>query len=264
MKEEILRQLQTTWAGRNLYYFSEIDSTNTYAKQLGKQSEPHGTIVVAQSQSAGRGRLGRKWNSPNDGNIYMTILLRPKFSPQKASMLTLVMAYSVAMSIREFVDTSVYIKWPNDIVMNGKKICGILTEMSAEVDDINYVVIGIGVNVMSHEFPDALQDIASSILIESGQNISETAHISSIMRNFEQAYQRFCETEDMSNIYQEYNQMLINRNRQVRILDGENGYEAYAMGIDKMGQLLIRKQDGSVEAVFAGEVSVRGLYGYVE
>ena len=143
---EIRSLMDTEWAGKNIVYFDEIDSTNNRAKELGEKDGAHGTLFVADRQVAGKGRRGRVWESPKGISIYMTILLRPDLIPTKAPMLTLVMAQSVAEGIREVTGMETGIKWPNDIVMNGKKVCGILTEMSAQLDYINHVVIGIGIN----------------------------------------------------------------------------------------------------------------------
>lgn len=136
-REEIVSQIDTVWAGKNVHYFTETDSTNIQAKRMGDQGAPHGTLAAAGQQTAGKGRRGRTWESPADQNIYMSLLLRPEIAPVKAPMLTLVMAYAAAMALRECTGLDVQIKWPNDLVINGKKICGILTEMSTEIDYIN-------------------------------------------------------------------------------------------------------------------------------
>ena len=157
---EIKSLMETEWAGKEVLYFDEIDSTNNRAKELGEKDGTHGTLLVADRQVAGKGRRGRVWESPKGISIYMTILLRPQLIPTKAPMLTLVMAQSVAEGIRDVTGMEVGIKWPNDIVMNKKKVCGILTEMSTEIDYINYVVIGVGINVNQKSFDEELKDKA--------------------------------------------------------------------------------------------------------
>lgn len=262
-REEILSQMETCWAGQEVHYFAETDSTNIRAKQLGEAGAPHGTLVAAGKQSAGKGRRGRSWESPADRNIYMSLLLRPEILPVKAPMLTLVMAYAVANALWEQTGLGVQIKWPNDLVINGKKICGILTEMSAEIDYINYVVIGVGINTNVTEFPQELQKTASSLQIELGKSMKRSTLIASVMKRFEEAYEQFLQTEDLSGMQNEYNQLLVNCGKEVRILEPGGDWQAMALGINAEGELLVKKEDGSEVAVYAGEVSVRGVYGYV-
>ncbi len=186
-ESEILSRLTTDWAGRTLHYFNETGSTNIDAKRYAEEGEPHGTTVVANTQSAGRGRRGRLWQSPAGSAIYMTIMLKPQFVPDKASMLTLVMALSVADAIVEATGLAAGIKWPNDIVVNKKKVCGILTEMNAELDYIQYVVIGVGINVNNNcpeEFPEEIRQTATSLKIESGMQIYLEAFLERVLEHF--------------------------------------------------------------------------------
>ncbi len=266
MSEEELKSLltgKTRWAGQEIYYYSDTDSTNIRTKELGEKGAPHGTLVVAGQQSKGRGRRGRGWESPPGSSIYMSILLRPGFLPARAPMLTLVMAYSTAEALRAETGAKVRIKWPNDIVLNGKKLVGILTEMSTEIDYINHVVIGVGVNVNMASFSEEIAKTATSLRIETGQIIKRSTLIVEIMKHFEKNYELYLRTEDLSGIREDYNRLLVNCGKEVRILGSREPYEAVALGINDNGELLVRKQDGSEEAVYAGEVSVRGLYGYV-
>ena len=247
----------------DVIYFEETDSTNVQAKALGQAGASHGTLIIAEQQSAGRGRRGRSWESPAGSSIYTTLLLRPEFEPVKAPMLTLVMAVSVADGIREATGLETSIKWPNDIVLNGKKICGILTEMSTEINHINYVVIGVGINVNQETFPVELEQTATSLKNESGKTFSRAEIIASIMEKFEKYYKIFLEKEDLSGIQEFYNSILINRGREVRILEPGNEYNAFAVGINETGELLVDTADGVRKNIYAGEVSVRGIYGYV-
>lgn len=262
-KEEIASHMDTAWAGRNVFFYDETDSTNTRAKAAGETGGSHGALFVADQQNAGKGRRGRTWQSPSGSSIYMSLLLRPKFDPAKAPMLTLLMAYSVAMALREEEDIQVRIKWPNDLVLNKKKICGILTEMSAEIDYINYVVIGVGINVNMESFPEGLRETATSLRLESGEQIRRAGLIAAVMKKFEEYYEQFCLTGDLSFLLDGYNQILVNRDRQVCVLEPGAQYQATALGINEKGELLVRREDGSLSRVFAGEVSVRGIYGYV-
>ena len=265
-ENEILSRLTTDWAGRTLHYFNETGSTNIDAKRYAEEGEPHGTTVVANMQSAGRGRRGRLWQSPAGSAIYMTILLKPQFVPDKASMLTLVMALSVADAIVEATGLDAGIKWPNDIVVNKKKVCGILTEMNAELDYIQYVVIGVGINVnnnSSEEFPEEIRQTATSLKIELGMQISRAALLERVLAHFEKNYDIFTKTLDLSALMEAYDARLLNLNAEVRVLDPKGEYTGVARGINPAGELLVEKENGEVVPVYAGEVSVRGLYGYI-
>ncbi len=287
-RETIISHMGTETMGREVVFFSEIDSTNIQAKVQGEKGAVHGTLVVSDSQTLGRGRRGRVWESPEGAGIFMSLLLRPAFAPPKAPMLTLVMALAVTKVIREYLRIDVNIKWPNDIVYNGKKLCGILTEMSTEIDYINYVVIGVGVNANIEEFPEEISEIATSLKLALSHTDSHVTHvnrsklIACIMSEFEIQYKHFLGSQNLSFLMDEYNQLLINRNREVRVLEIGNEYNARALGIDENGELLVEvehevdhddrretKNDIKKEIkkeivkVYAGEVSVRGVYGYV-
>ncbi len=249
--------------GREVVYYSEVDSTNIQAKLLGEKGSVEGTLVISDMQSKGKGRRGNSWESPAGSNIFMSLLIRPKFEPVKAPMLTLVMAYSIAKVLNESEEMEVQIKWPNDIVLNKKKICGILTEMSTEIDYINYVVIGVGLNCNIEEFPAELAEIGTSIKKETGTMVLRAELIGEIMNEFEAQYENFCREESLSYIREEYNQLLVNKNQSVKVLDPKGTFEATALGIDQTGALLVEREGGVCEAIFAGEVSVRGMYGYV-
>ena len=192
----------------------------------------------------------------------MSLLLRPDLAPEKAPMLTLVMACSVAEGIMDCADVKVQIKWPNDIIANGKKLAGILTEMSTQVDYINHVTIGVGINVNLQHFPEDIQT-ATSLFLETGEKRKRVPIIAAVMKRFEENYKIFMRTEDMSGLMEKYSRLLVNQGREVRILGENAGYRACAEGINQKGELVVRKEDGTVENICAGEVSVRGVYGYV-
>ena len=262
-KAEIESLMDTKWVGSNGVYYDEIDSTNNRAKEAGDNKAPHGTLVVADMQVAGKGRRGRVWQSPAGSSIYMTILLYPEISPLKAPQLTLVMAIAVAEGIKEVTGLDTKIKWPNDIVVNGRKICGILTEMSTEIDYINHVVIGAGINVNQDDFPEDIRKTASSLKMEFGKQVKRSELIAAIMKSFEKDYEIFVKTEDLSGLQELYNSMLVNLDRDVKVLEPGNEYEAHALGINKTGELIVRTAEGEEKEIYAGEVSVRGVYGYV-
>lgn len=263
MTEAELESLKNTqWAGCEIYCFDSIDSTNTKAKELAEAGHPSGTLVVADQQTLGRGRRGRSWESPAGTGIFMTLMLKPDINPNNASMLTLVAAMATARAITEVTGEAAQIKWPNDIVMNGKKVVGILTEMSAQFDYINHIVVGIGINVHNEEFPEEIAKTASSLLLECGHRIHRASLIEAFLEEFERLYAVYLETEDMSGLQKEYDSLLVNRGRQVRVLDPKEPFEGKAMGISKKGELIVDTWE-SRKLVSSGEVSVRGIYGYV-
>ena len=257
----IADQIHTKWAGKTVHFARKTDSTNLWIKRLAKEGAPEGTLALAEFQSAGRGRLGRSWEVPEGTSVMMSILLRPKFEPQYAPMLTLVMGMAVAKAVKKF-GFDVSIKWPNDVVVSHKKICGILTEMGVRDGKIDYAVIGVGINVNIREFPEEMADKATSLYLESGREFDRSQIPGLVMEAFEEYYEKFAATCDLSGLKEEYESILANYNQPVRVLAKEP-YEGVARGITDGGELLVEKTDGTIVAVSAGEVSVRGLYSYV-
>ncbi len=280
--------------GFEIRRYEEIDSTNTEARRLMRD----GLVVVAERQSAGKGRRGRSWLSSDTGNLYFSLLLKPEIVPEKAPMLTLVMAYSVARAILRLTkgvqiasepldathtdDGSIKIKWPNDLVIAGKKVCGILTEMNltqsacgerdakhiqAESPQIEDVVIGVGINVNGCTFSEELADKATSLALAfggaCGVEFDKETLLQNVLLEFKEQYLEFLKVQDLSFLRDAYNALLVNCNKEVRVLTPGQEYNGVALGINELGELLVRKEDGSVEKVYAGEVSVRGIYGYV-
>lgn len=266
-KSEIESRLETHFAGRKVIYFDEIDSTNTCAKQIAEEQETDGVLIVAEQQLHGKGRRGREWSSPKGTGIWMSLIVKPNIKPQNASMLTLVTALAVTKSIKKLYHLDAFIKWPNDIVINGKKLCGILTEMSAQLDYINHIVIGIGINANTKEFLTDLKEIATSISIEYKKNIARAELIADILKEFEYYYSIFLEDENMNQLCEDYNKVLINRNKEVIISERNDSYTALALGINSFGELLVLVDKGTenecMKEIRSGEVSVRGMYGYV-
>ena len=257
----IADQIHTKWAGKTVHFARETDSTNLWIKRLAKEGAPEGTLALAEFQSAGRGRLGRSWEVPEGTSVMMSILLRPKFEPQYAPMLTLVMGMAVAKAVKK-LGFDVSIKWPNDVVVSHKKICGILTEMGVRDGKIDYAVIGVGINVNIREFPEEMADKATSLYLESGREFDRSQIPGLVMEAFEEYYEKFAATCDLSGLKEEYESILANYDQPVRVLAKEP-YEGVARGITDGGELLVEKNDGTIVAVSAGEVSVRGLYSYV-
>ena len=257
----ISNEMYTKWAGKTVHFARETDSTNLWIKRLAKEGAPEGTLAVAEFQSAGRGRLGRSWEVPEGTSVMMSILLRPEFEPQYAPTLTLVMGMAVAKAVKN-LGFDVSIKWPNDVVVSHKKICGILTEMGVRDGKIDYAVIGVGINVNIKAFPEEMADKATSLYLESGREFERSRIPGLVMEAFEEYYEKFAATCDLSGLKDEYESILANYNQPVRVLAKEP-YEGIARGITDGGELLVEKADGTMAIVSAGEVSVRGLYSYV-
>lgn len=258
----IRKYLRTKWIANQIVYSREMDSTNIQAKKLGEDKAADGTVVVTELQTAGRGRRGRDWISPA-GNCYCSILLRPDIRAEHASMITLIAALGVAKAIRQVAKLNTMIKWPNDVIANGKKLCGILTESSTDLEYINYVVVGIGVNTNQMDFPDEIKEKASSVRLETGEAMNRAELLAAFLNAFEEYYELFLKTEDLSALLSEYNSLLINRGKEVKIIEKEEERILKAIGIDKNGGLIVENCEKIQEVIISGEVSVRGLFGYI-
>lgn len=261
--EELESRLKTRWLGKRVYAYDTVDSTNNRAKQLAMDGAENGAVVLSEIQTAGKGRRGRSWCSPPGSGIWMSLILKPEFMPECAPMLTLVMAHSVAMGIREATGLEAGIKWPNDVVVNRKKVCGILTEMSAEVDYIHHIVIGCGINVNIGGFPDEIAQTATSLQIEAGRTFSRAAVAEHVLNWFEKDYEIFLKDLDLSGLKDIYNELLVGKDGMVRVMEPKGEYSGISRGIDERGELLVEKEDKTLQKVYAGEVSVRGVYGYI-
>lgn len=260
---EILSRNQASWVGKSIEYFEVTDSTNQRIYDFAEKGREEGLLAVAEEQTGGKGRRGRSWVSPPGSGIWMSLLLRPKVEPQKASMVTIVAALAMTKAMEKITGMEIRIKWPNDVVLNGKKVCGILTEMSAELEEIHYIIVGIGINANTESFPEDIQDRATSIYLESGKKVERAAFIAEFCVQFEQYYERFLEMGNLAFLKEEYESYLINIGREVKIIKKKEERVRKALGINELGELIVAKSDGTTEIIFSGEVSVRGLYGYV-
>jgi len=253
----------TNWIGKEIIHKEITGSTNLDIKELAMNGAEEGTVVCADMQTAGRGRRGRNWVSEKGDSLLFSLLLKPDISPDKASQITLLMALAVTKVLRESYDFTAMIKWPNDIVVNNKKVCGILTEMYPDADGKFFVIVGCGINVGQKVVPVELQEIATSLLLESGIVISAEELLQRILAEFERYYRGFCLKQSLEDFADEYNTWLISCDKEVRVLDPKGEFAGISKGINAKGELLVQLTDGSITEVYAGEVSVRGLYGYV-
>lgn len=261
--EEILSRLGEETLVDRIFTFDKVDSTNVKARLFAEEGAAHGTVVIAEQQTNAKGRRGKSWETVNKTSIAMSVVLRPDTLPVLASMLTLVMGMSVVEACSQVLHVETQIKWPNDVVLNNKKICGILTEMSAEIDYINYIVVGTGINVNMDSFQEEIADIATSLKLETGQSVMRSELTAAVLECFEVNYKAFIEQQDLRFMLEKYNKALVSFEKPVRVLDLKKEYNGISLGINKKGELIVKKEDGTVTSVYSGEVSVRGLYGYV-
>ncbi len=262
---ELEPYLHTEFMGRNIIYLDSIDSTNTYAKKKAEGLFREGTVVVADEQTGGRGRLGRHWVSTKGKGIWMTLMLKPDILPSDAPKLSIVAALAVTNAIRSCCRLDAEIKWPNDIVAGGKKLCGILTEMSAEEDEIKYVIIGIGINANmdNDDFGQEVSSIATSVRIESGMPVSRKALAASVLFEFEQIYRVFTRDGSIKAFLEDYKSKSAVLGKEVRLISKKEEITGLAVDISEEGHLVVRLADGSYREIMSGEVSIRGMHGYI-
>ncbi len=262
---ELASLLHTDFIGRNILCFESIASTNTYAKKAAEEPFVEGTVIIADEQTAGRGRLGRQWVSTKGKGIWMSIMLKPDILPADAPKLTIAAAYAVSKALAGCCQLDARIKWPNDIVVGGRKLCGILTEMSAEADEIKSVIVGIGINAnLDHEdFGPEVSDIATSIRLEKGSTVSRKILVASVLNEFEEIYEAFIRTGSLKPILEEYKLKSAVLGKEIRVISKKEEIIGLAIDISEEGHLVIKLGDGTTKEIMSGEVSVRGLCGYI-
>ena len=255
--EELKGRLNTEFIGRSIIHFDELDSTNSYAKKAADTLEGEGQVVIAEKQFGGRGRMGRQWISQNNNGIWMSIILRPKISIYEVSKITQVAAAAVNSAFADLgIETE--IKWPNDLMINDKKICGILTEMNSEINKINHVVVGIGINVNNgdEDFPDELKNTATSVKIETLRQLKRSELTAEILNNFEKLYIKL-NNNDFSDTLD-----ILRRNsyvigKDISLIKNQEVINARAIDINNNGELTVRYENGETDNIISGEISVR-------
>lgn len=257
---EISNGLSTEAFGKNVSVFAEIDSTNEEAKRQAAQGAPHGSVFVAEQQNGGKGRLGRPWKSPPKSGLWFTLLLRPDAAPAQVSNLTLLAGLAVSRAIHTVTGCEAKIKWPNDIVIGSKKVCGILTEMSAEIDRVHFAVVGIGTNVNDESFSDDLQIKATSLRMETGAPVSRVRLLQEILKEFETLYNDYF-TKGSKDWLAEYKANCVSLNRTVGATRGQEKILGTAVDITDGGELVVQTQEGQQIEINSGEVVVQGIYG---
>jgi BirA family biotin operon repressor/biotin-[acetyl-CoA-carboxylase] ligase len=245
------------FGNKGIIYASEVDSTNTLAKERALKGAAEGTLVIAEKQTRGRGRIGREWFSPPRESIYISTILRPSISPGEAPRITLLAAVAVAEALLAQTGLRVHIKWPNDVLVGDKKIAGILTEMSSEMDAVNFIILGVGINVNVPAFPEGLKEKATSVLLETGGRHSRKALAQQYLKRLEEYYEHFRKAR-FPIILKRWKELAHMLGRQVIVEFGGSRVAGQAQGIDSNGVLILRDRKGKTHRIFSGEVSYLG------
>jgi BirA family biotin operon repressor/biotin-[acetyl-CoA-carboxylase] ligase len=269
-KYEIADGLKTNYIGKDIVYLATVDSTNNYAKKIVAENEKEGAIIVAGVQTKGRGRLGRHWSSGKHKGVWMSVILKPDIPPERIQIITLATAVAVVKAIKDLYGIETGIKWPNDIILDSKKVCGILTEMNCEADRINFIVVGIGLNVCMEkaDFPPGYREKATSLLIHSNRNKDKLMQkfvrseiIKRILVELEDAYNKLNANES-AGIIKEWKNFSVTLEHEVKVISRNSEFSCIAKDITEDGKLVVECPDGSVKYISSGEVSVRNLMGY--
>lgn len=253
---EVRPLLNTHDVGQALHWYEEVGSTNDVAKELADEGALHGEVVIAERQSAGRGRRGRSWSSPPRKNLYLSVVLRPDLPPARAPEVTLLAAVAVCQAVRRAGVASAAIKWPNDVLASGRKLAGVLTEMAAEVERVQWLVVGIGVNVnaAADDFPDELRELATSLLIERGDPVPRALFAAALLTALEEWLDRHA-AEGFAPVRAAWREMSDTLGREVRVRVGSADLVGLAEDVDETGALLVRTASG-LERVVAGDVEM--------
>lgn len=258
MAPVIARGLQTRWAGRQIVYLPSVDSTNRRARQLAAEGAPHGTLVIADEQTAGRGRRGRGWISPAGEGVFMSLILRPQSHPSEVARLSMQTALAVALAIAQTTGLDARIKWPNDIVCGGRKVCGMLLEMNADEQAVHDVVAGIGINVHQTQFAPEIEKTASSLDLLSGQRVCRAA----LVRAFLEAFERAEALAAQGALMDAYRARSATLGQRVQVIAPAGSFTGTALAVTDSGSLIVEDEEGQRREVLAADVSVRGLMGY--
>lgn len=243
--------------GHTIEWFETLPSTNEYAKG---QPGVHGMVYAARQQTAGKGRLGKTWYSKRDEGLFLSVVLVPQLPAQALPQLTLAAGLGVCHALREVCGVDAAIKWPNDVVVQGKKLCGILTELVMEGEQTT-VIVGVGINVNNGAFPQELESVATSLRLQTGVIWEQQLILQEVLRRLEQTYRLLCQQPEA--VARGVADCCVNIGKQVTVTGSGLPTQGTAVGISPKGELLVRRQDGTVQAICSGEVSVRGVYGYV-
>ncbi|MCU9613688.1 biotin--[acetyl-CoA-carboxylase] ligase [Caldibacillus lycopersici] len=259
-ENEIYLGLQTKYIGKTIHFYESLPSTQQVAKELALNGATEGTLVISDEQTLGRGRLARAWHSPKGTGIWTSIIIRPKIPIQQAPQLTLLTAVAAVQAIEEQTDIDVSIKWPNDLLINGKKVCGILTELQAEENQIQSIIIGIGINVNQQltDFPEELHSIATSLSMEVNDKINRAKLVQSLCFHLEKLYETYLTLgfQPIKLLWESY-ALSIGKQITARTLNGT--YSGIALGINEQGVLLLETSDGKIQHIYSADIEIDAL-----
>lgn len=258
---EATYNINTEFIGSECFYYNEIDSTNDEAKKYAEKGCSEGAVFISELQKNGKGRLGRNWKAKKGENLLFSIVLKPQITPMEATQITLVAGISVCSALRKMTGLDAKIKWPNDIVLNGKKIVGILTEMSAAIENVKYVVVGIGINVNSENFSEEIQNKATSLYLEGKKKIKRAELLKCTLSEFEKNYKIYLENGFFEPFSEIYKQLCANIGKRIKIIYKDKIIFGMAYGISENGELLFEDDNGNKKKALSGEVSVRNENG---
>src|SRR3989442_2375522 len=251
---DMLKQrLKGSLFGKRIFHFFKTDSTNRVALELGHAGEPEGAVGLAEEQTAGRGRAGRTWHSERAAGIYVTLLLRPRLAPVQAPLLTMMAGLSAHSAMQALTGLAIDLKWPNDLLIGGKKVGGVLTEMHAEPNQVRFVIVGLGLNVNQEKFPGELGNAATSLRAEAGKPQSRMELLVRLLREFESDYNRF-RREGVASVVARFESVSsYARGKRVRVTNGTESYAGTTAGLGPEGLLQVEREDGRVTAVISGD-----------
>lgn len=254
-KEEILSTLNTRFFGRSIHTFESIDSTNTFARGLDRNSAPHGSVVIADEQTSGRGRLQREWIATKGMNLLFSVVLYPEFHMEKIALLPLIGSLAVADAVDAVTGLSTTCKWPNDVLIDHRKVCGMLLESASGSSGIEKVILGIGINVNQTDFPEGLLHKATSLRNECGKEIDRVAILAAVLAELENRYEQLAHFPS-GQLLNDWKMKALLFGKKITVLESEFSYSAVAFDIAEDGGLIIQTEDGGKKKIFAGDVSL--------
>lgn len=257
-ESEIRSHLKTSIIGKNITVLETVDSTNNFLKNIASQSEA-GTVIVSREQTGGKGRLGRVWQSKKDDTISFSVLLKPRISPMEVSAITPLCGLAVTKALNNYFDFGAKIKWPNDVIIGSKKLCGILTEMGCEFDRVDYLIVGIGINLLNKDFPEEIAFKATSCSIESNKEINRNLLLANILKEIEDTLLTGDYRFNNDNL-KSYKENCVTLGREISFTRKGEKLSGKATDINDQGELIVSLMDGTTETVFSGEVTVQGIY----
>ena len=258
-KENIIKYLSGDMFACDIHILDSVDSTNNYAKKLASSGAPHGSVVIAKKQTAGRGRLDRSFYSPSDAGVYLSIVLRPEFDVERILLITAAASVALCRAIDFVAHMNTEIKWVNDIYLKGKKLCGILAETnSSNIGSVDYIILGIGINVTNNAFPPDIKDVATSLLMNTDIQIDTNLLIAQVLNEFEKVYADIC-ADNIKGIMDEYKKRSCVIGKKVKAICAGKEREVFVCDIDDFGALVVKNEEGQYEKISSGEISIRFL-----